>query len=150
MKFVLICVLMLMLSGAVFSQHTTTAADTKTSSNRYEITQVTKLAKSKEYGLNSKHPVKVGTGEKGGPANQRAYLDLLRDEQGNPVKYYRGGSCCPYKSRHALFGGKAFVDRYVVEYKDKDGSPKQTNIYISFYDYEELMIPVGFQAVAGQ
>lgn len=106
------------------------------------------MADSEKYGLTGEFPVKVGTGAKGGPANQRAYLELLRDGQGDPVKHRRvGGGCCPYESENALLGGYALVDTYEVLYKDKDGNKKKTVIYISFYDYEEPMIPVGFQAI---
>lgn len=111
----------------------------------YEITQLTEKAESDKYGLTGAFPVKVGRGAKGGPSNQRAYLDLLRDEQGNPVEYKRvGGACCPYKSENATLGNYALVDTYEVSYKNKKGKNKKVLIYISFYDYENPKIPVGF------
>jgi hypothetical protein len=115
----------------------------------FEITALTKMADSDKYGFTGEFPVKVGTGKRGGPYNQRAYLELLRDGRGKPVEYKRvGGGCCPYKSENALFGDFALVDSYEIKYKDKDGKKKKAIIYISFYDYEEPMIPVGFQSAS--
>lgn len=132
----------------IFSAITTKAQDDPEEVEKkevYEIRSLTKMATSENYGLTGENPVKVGKGPAGGPANQRAFLDLLRDEQGNPLKYEREGSCCQYKSDNAPFGF-ALVDRYRVKYKDRKGKKKETIIYISFYDYEEPMIPQGFSS----
>jgi hypothetical protein len=130
-----------------FGQNTADSTEEQSSSQLNEIMQLTKVAESEKYGLTGEMPIKVGKGSRGGPFNQRAYLELLRDAQGNPIKYERiGGGCCPYKSKNALFGDYALVDRYEVTYKDANGKKKKTILYISFYDYEEPMIPVGFKA----
>jgi hypothetical protein len=140
----------LFVSGSFFLSAQDSTAKAPEASVKHEITALTKTADSDKYALTGEFPVKVGTG-KTGPANQRAYLELLRDAQGNPVTYKRiGGGCCPYKSKNALFGDDALVDRYEVTYRDKEGKEQKTIIYISFYDYEEPMIPVGFQAAASK
>ncbi len=59
----------------------------------HSILRLTKSADNKKYGFTSENPIMVGTGPNGGPANQRAYLNLLRDPQGKPVKYERLSSC---------------------------------------------------------
>ncbi len=151
MKQCFFSVLFLLASCCLFGQDTTGTEAPRPTRPIYKITQVTKMADSEKYGLTGEFPVKVGTGPRGGPANQRAYLALLRDGQGNPVQYRRvGGGCCPYKSESAALGGIALVDTYEVLYKDKDGKKKKAIIYISFYDYEEPMIPFGFQAISSQ
>ncbi|MCW3102733.1 MAG: hypothetical protein JWO09_1173 [Bacteroidetes bacterium] len=96
----------------------------------------------KTYGYKVENPVKVGYG----PRGQRAYLDLLRDEQGNPLEYIRTGSAGFYESPNGLMG-LASIDRYEITYRDKKGKKKKTTLYISFYDYEQPKIPVGFFAV---
>jgi hypothetical protein len=134
-------------SFLLFAQDSASLNAKKTAGEIHEIEVLTKVAESDKYGLAGEFPVKVGKGASGGPFNQRAYLDLLRDGQGNPVQYKRiGGGCCPYKSANGL-GGYALVDRYEVIYKDKEGKSKKAVIYISFYDYEEPLIPIGFQTV---
>jgi hypothetical protein len=151
MKQFLFSFLFLLTSYCLFGQDTTGTDTSKPAKVLYEITRLSKMADSEKYGLTGEFPVKVGTGPRGGPANQRAYLELLRDGQGNPVEYKRvGGGCCPYKSENAMFGDYALVDSYEVVYKNKDGKKKKAIIYISFYDYEEPMIPVGFQAASSQ
>ncbi len=140
-----------MLSTITLTAQDTTAKEIKKKSGvNSEITELTKFAESEKYGLTGEMPVKVGKGGKSGPNNQRAYLNLLRDEQGNPVSYERKGSCCPYKSENAMIGDYALVDIYEISYKNKKGESKTAHIYISFYDYEEPMIPVGFSSASLQ
>ena len=62
------------------------------------IHKLTRMAPDGNYGFSPEQPVKVGHGPNGGPANQRAYLDLLRDGKGEPVTYKRTSSCCAYVS----------------------------------------------------
>jgi tetratricopeptide (TPR) repeat protein len=112
----------------------------------YPILRLTQTADSEKYGFDPSQPIKVGRGPNGGPANQRAYLDLLRDPQGKPIQYNRSGSCCDYKSDNG-FMGYARLDIYEIEYTDADGNPQRKKVYISFYDYEEPMILFGFGTV---
>ena len=74
----------------------------QTEQPRDTVSQMTQDS-SELYGLISQLPVKVG----GGPADQRKYLERLRDAQGKKVNFSRLHSCCPYetKSPQALFGG---------------------------------------------
>lgn len=113
----------------------------------HSILRLEKTAKNKTYGFTEKNPVMVGTGTEGGPANQRAYLDLLRDEQGQPVTYERLGSCCPYKSEHGYIGGMGMLDQYEITYLNERGVEKKAVVYISFYDYEEPLVLHGFKTV---
>jgi tetratricopeptide (TPR) repeat protein len=105
-----------------------------------------KTAPNEKYGFTSDNPIKVGTGPNGGPDNQRAYLDLLRDSQNKPISYERLGSCCPYKSENG-FLGSAMLDKYLLKYRSLDGKEMEAIVYISFYDYEEPMILFGFKTV---
>lgn len=96
-------------------------------------------ATDKTYGYSVENPIKVGHGPKG----QRAYLEMLRDGQGNKVKYERGGNAGMYPSKNGLMG-MASVDSYNISYKDEKGKKKKATLYISFYDYDSPRIPVGF------
>lgn len=91
------------------------------------------------YGYTPENPIKVG----GNPKNQSAFLELLRDVQGNKVIYNRIGVGGYYQSNNGFFG-QASVDNYKIEYKDKNGESKSENLYLSFYDYEQPKIPIGF------
>lgn len=112
----------------------------------HPILRLTKTADSEKYGFTSDKPILVGTGTDGGPANQRAYLDLLRDQQGKPLKYKRLSSCCEYKSANGFFG-LATLDEYEIIYLNEKGKEKRATVYISFYDYEEPLILFGFKTV---
>lgn len=111
------------------------------------ISKLTTTAPDNKYGFTPEQPVKVGKSNKGGPANQRAYLDLLRDAKGNAISYERVGSCCPYESANG-FLGLAMVDHYEITYQNEKGKKKKSDVYISFYDYEEPMILFGFKTIS--
>lgn len=89
------------------------------------------------YGLSAENPVKVG--EKSA-SNQRRYIASLAGPQGEVLSFYRAGSCCAYESPNG-YGGVALVDKYAVTY---EGLETPIILYISFYDLEDLLIPVGF------
>ena len=112
----------------------------------HPILRLTNTAENEKYGFTSENPIMVGTGPDGGPANQRAYLNLLRDQQGKPIKYMRISSCCDYKSENGLFG-MAMLDQYEITYLDKKGKEKKAIVYISFYDYLEPQILYGFKTI---
>jgi tetratricopeptide (TPR) repeat protein len=111
------------------------------------ILRLTKTADNMEYGFTSEKPIKIGKGPDGGPANSRAYLDLLRDTMGKPITYERKGSCCAYESKNALIGGIALLDHYEITYLNEKGKSEKASVYISFYDYEEPQILFGFKTV---
>ncbi len=131
--------LIFLLSGSVSAQIT------DDSSRIYSITSLKDTAANEKYGFTPEFPVKVGTGPKSGPANQRAYLELLIDPSGNQVTYERLGSCCGYPSENSPFG-MALLDKYEIRFTDKEGKKKKRIVYISFYDYEEPKILIGFSA----
>ncbi len=110
------------------------------------ILRLTKSANNDKYGFTQENPIKVGTGTEGGPANQRAYLNLLRDAQGKPIKYERLSSCCSYKSEYG-FMGMAMLDKYEITYLNEKGKEKKAIVYISFYDYDEPQILYGFKTI---
>lgn len=112
----------------------------------YSIVKLTKTADNDKYGFTPEQPVKVGTGPQGGPANNKAYLNLLRDGKGEAIEFKRVGSCCPYESKNG-FLGMAMVDHYEISYRNEKGKKKKASVYISFYDYEEPMILFGFKTI---
>ncbi|MEO6671776.1 MAG: tetratricopeptide repeat protein [Ferruginibacter sp.] len=112
----------------------------------FAILRLSKKADNNKYGYTQEDPIKVGYGPNGGPANQQAYLELLRDAQGKPIKYERLGSCCMYDSPGSILG-KGMLDKYQVIYRNEKNEEVKTVLYISFDDYEELKIPVGFKTV---
>lgn len=119
------------------------------SDNIHSILRLNRTAVDDTYGFSSKNPVKVGPGPDGGPANQRAYLNLLRDINGFPVDYKRVESCCGYKSENGLFG-TALLDKYEIYYTNKKGKNDKAFVYISMYDYEEPQILFGFETVGAK
>lgn len=107
----------------------------------YQI--LTDKSKDESYGYEQNNPIKVGHQN---PTAQRAYLSLLRDSKGKPVKYERKGSRVAYPSENG-FMGWASVDIYEVKYRNQRGKKETAILYLSFYDYEEPRIPVGFFSV---
>ncbi|NVO32796.1 tetratricopeptide repeat protein [Hymenobacter lapidiphilus] len=112
----------------------------------HPILWLTKTANNDKYGFTSEKPILAGTGPEGGPANQRAYLDLLRDAKGKTIKYKRLSSCCDYKSENG-FLGLAKLDQYEITYLNEKGKEKTATVYISFYDYDEPQILFGFKTI---
>ncbi len=112
----------------------------------HPVVWLTKTSANRLYGFSSDHPVKVGNGPDGGTANERAYLELLRDAKGKPVHYEKIGTCCGYKSDNAP-KGLALLDRYQMIFTNADGEQKTVYVYFSFYDYDEPQILFGFNTV---
>lgn len=88
------------------------------------------------YGYKEANAIKVG----GGPARERAYLNLLRGPNGEPVRYSRDGSCCPFETPRGLLGG-GMLDIYSVWIGE---SKDPVKLYINMYDYEQPKAPKGF------
>lgn len=118
-------------------------------SNYFSILRLTKFSESNDYGFTPEQPIKVGAGPNGGPANQQAYLNLLRDKQGRPIYYKRIGSCCMFDTPNGI-GGKGMLDKYEITFRNENNEEVKTVVYISFYDYEELKIIKGFKTVASK
>lgn len=102
---------------------------------KFYLKILTDKATDSLYGFSENYPIKVGKPV----SRQRTYLSFLRDSKGNKINYIRSGSCCPYPSKNGLVFGMAMCDKYKIEL---DGKTKI--LYISFYDYEEPKIPLGF------
>jgi len=117
-----------------------------TATENHTILRLTKTADNDAYGFTSENPIRVGRGPDGGAENNRAYLNLLRDATGKPIRYERKGSCCHYESKNSLFG-MAMLDLYEITYFNKKGKKTTASVYISFYDYEEPQILFGFKTV---
>lgn len=115
----------------------------------YPILRLVDVAEDSSYGVTEENPIMVGIGPDGGPANERAYLNLLRDPLGHAVAYERTGSCCMYESPNGLLG-YALLDVYELSYHDINGEPQTIKVYISMYDYETPKILSGFQTVYPQ
>ena len=98
---------------------------------------VVDMAEDDTYGLTGENPIKVGENS---ASNQRRYIASLAGPNGEVLSFNRTGSCCAYESENAIFGS-ALVDVYEVTY---EGLKEPILLYISFYDYETLLIPKGF------
>lgn len=115
--------------------------------NVHSILYLKRKSIDKTYGFSSENPIMVGPGPNGGPTNQRAYLNLLRDVNGKPIEYVRLYSCCSYKSDYALIGDMALLDAYKITYTNEKGKTKEVTVYISMYDYVEPEIIMGFETI---
>ncbi len=101
---------------------------------------LTEQSDDKSYGFEQSNPVKVGERS---PQNERRFLNALLGPNGETIKYFRAGSCCPFKTPNGTIGGGGLLDRYRVFW---DGNKDTLNIYINMYDKGDLKIPVGFTA----
>ena len=59
---------------------------------------------------------------------------------GEEIKYYRIGSCCPFRTKNSEWGG--MLDMYNITYQ---GLEKDIVLYINMYDSDTLKVPVGFK-----
>ena len=112
----------------------------------HPILWLKKKSDTRRYGFAPENPIKVGSGPDGGTANIRAYLQLLRDPKGNPVRFEKISSCCGDASKNAP-KGLAMLDKYQMNYFDENGDLKTVYVYFSYYDYEEPQILFGFNTV---
>lgn len=92
------------------------------------------------YGFTEKNPIKVG-GVGNGPLNERKFLDVLTEPNGEKVSYDRQGSCCEFKSKNSPFG-MGLLDRYAVTY---EGKKDTVMLYLNMYDKAKTVAPVGFK-----
>jgi|GEM_PF-641206 len=138
-----------LLLSCLFSSGSLNAQDSTGGSRQrtyYAIASLLPNGKDVRYGFVSASPVKVGRSETGGgAANERAYLELLRDATGMPVQYKRTGSCCAYKSENG-FLGNALLSMYEIVFRDAQGKERRKTVYISHYDYEPPKVLAGFTA----
>lgn len=94
------------------------------------------------YGYQQHNPVKVG-GLTNGPSNERRFLNGLSGPNGESIRYYRAGSCCPFKTPNGLMNKTGMLDKYMVTWV---GATDTLAIYINMYDEGDLKIPVGLTA----
>jgi tetratricopeptide (TPR) repeat protein len=132
--------------GMTSAQKKVDKCNDTTKTKTHTILRLTKTADNDKYGFTSEKPIKVGKGPDGGPANNKAYLSLLRDAMGKPITYECKRSCCAYESKNG-FLGMAMLDHYEITYFNEKGKKKKASVYISFYDYEEPQILYGFKTV---
>lgn len=90
--------------------------------------ELLEISNDPTYGYSEKNPIQVG-GVKSGPLNERLFLNALAGPNGEKVKYFRLGSCCPIESKNDPLGfGKVLLDNYRVTW---EGSKDTVSIYIS-------------------
>jgi hypothetical protein len=107
--------------------------------NTFKLTEV---STDETYGYSEKNAIQVGGArDQAGPTNERRFLNALLGPNGETVSFQRLGSCCAVKSKNALFGDMALLDKYEVTY---DGLEKPIILYINMYDYSPLKAPKGF------
>lgn len=135
--------------GATYATKKVEKCKDKNNIKMNSILFLKETAKNKKYGFTEKDPIMVGQGPDGGPANQRAYMNLLRDKMGKRIRYERLGSCCQYKSKSGgAFGlGMGMLDIYEITYRNEKNEIEKAKIYISFDDYEEPKILYGFKTI---
>ena len=127
----------------IFITCSTNKQTVKTNLNTNQTFEITEISTDPTYGLSAKNPIKVGGVDKNeGPLNERRYLNALAGPNGEKISYFRGGSCCPIKSKNDPFGlGSVMLDNYRVTW---EGAKDTISIYINMYDYGTLKAPVGF------
>lgn len=103
---------------------------------------LTELASDSTYGYSQKNPIDVGGAITEGVLNQRRFLNALLGPDGEPVSYFRGGSCCHFKTPNGM-NNTGLLDIYRVSY---EGSKDTVTLYLNLYDEGDLFIPRGFTA----
>lgn len=107
------------------------------------VNKVTKTSTDITYGFTKKNPVKVGTSKKGGGyTNVLAYLSQLKDEKKKPIQFKKVKACCPHKP--AGYKGNVFLEEYLITYTTRAEGTKTATIYLSYYEYENPEILMGF------
>lgn len=100
-----------------------------------------KRSEDRSYGYERSNPVKVGGAKTSeGPLNERRFLNALLGPNGEPIDYFRAGSCCPFKTPNGLMNNTGLLDHYRVFW---EGAKDTLDIYINMYDEGNLRVPVG-------
>jgi tetratricopeptide (TPR) repeat protein len=110
------------------------------------ILKLETLSKDKSYGFSPKNPIKVGAGTNGATENEQTYLDLLRDEKGQHIKYVYKEKGPSFSSANAP-GGNAFLTKYEIKYVLKDGAIKTNYLFFNHFEFIEPQILLGFGTV---
>lgn len=125
----------------------TGAGDTRTRQVEYindDSYYLTDFSDDSSYGYEKSNPVKVGgVKDSNGPKNERRFLNALLGPNGEELKYFRAGSCCPFKTPNGFIGNSGMLDAYMVYW---DGAKDTLAIYINMYDKGDLKVPVGLSA----
>lgn len=103
---------------------------------------LTELSDDTTYGYQESNPVKVGS-EGGGPRNERRFLNALLGPEGQAIKYFRAGSCCPFETPNGMIENSGMLDLYKITWA---GSADTLSIYLNMYDDGDLKIPAGLRA----
>ena len=109
--------------------------------NTYLLTETTA---DQTYAYRQSNPVKVGgSKDSSGPKNERRFLNALQGPAGEVVRYFRTGSCCPFKTPHGILDNTGLLDHYRLFWT---GGKDTLDIYLNMYDEGDLFIPVGLTA----
>jgi hypothetical protein len=103
--------------------------------------KIDQYASDKTYGYTEENPIMVGAKD-GGPKNQRRFLNALAGPNGEEIKYYRIGSCCPFKTNYGIYENSGLLDMYNIDY---EGLTKSLVVFINMYDSDALKVPVGLE-----
>jgi hypothetical protein len=94
------------------------------------------------YAFSEHAPVLIGGGFGSGSDRTYRYLNSLRSPNGEPFKYDRIGTCCPFKSANSPFGDEALLEVYQLTIP---GVGKK-RIYFNWYETADVLIPIGLAA----
>ena len=142
--FYVACILCFSIAGCSSSKNNQSSAPKKITvkhemldDNTFKLTEI---SDDETYGYSEKNAVCVADASGSGPLKERNYLNALLGPKGEPVSYFRKGSCCTIKSDYG-FMGMAKLDIYEVSY---EGLDKPIILYINMYDPGQLKAPKGF------
>lgn len=113
--------------------------------NTLSFSQSAASKPSANYGYSPEDPILVGTEDlKEGPANEKAYLDLITGPNGEEVMYERTGSCCEFETGNSPLGS-GLLDQYELRY---EGLVEPVTLYLNMYDPDpdgNVQAPKGFK-----
>jgi len=93
------------------------------------------------YGYSPETAIKVGGGFGEGSHRTYGFLNALTGPRGEPVHYFRIGTCCEFKTPNSPFDGAALLEVYDVTV---EGSSTARRLYFNWYDSGDLWAPSGF------
>lgn len=104
--------------------------------------QLSQASIDPSYAFSEHAPVLIGGGFDSGSDRTYKYLNALRSPNGEPIKYDRVGTCCPFKSANSPFGDEALLEVYQLTIP---GIGKK-RIYFNWYENGDPLIPIGLAA----
>jgi hypothetical protein len=103
---------------------------------------ITEYSKEKRYGTEKEYPINVFYGSaKNDSINVKRFLNALAGPHGEPIRYSKVKTCCPFTSKHSEMG-VGLLEQYKITWPNQK---IPMLLYFNNYEKGPLLVPVGLR-----